>query len=248
MAKQETLHWKVTVAKETTEAAYEGPTSDAFRGVYVLAHGASGNLDTRNLVREAGLLRALGWGVARFNFFYRAAGRSYPDKMPQLVGCYAAVVASLTERVGVDLQAGEGAGTLPKRTSRRPALLLGGHSMGGRVATMMVAEGFACNGLLLFSYPLHPPGKFEQLRAEHLPRIRVPVLCFNGTRDDFMRRDLMEALLSTLQPTRDRAGWTHHWVEHADHSLAVRKKDGRSNHEVDTEIQAAVSDWSREVL
>jgi predicted alpha/beta-hydrolase family hydrolase len=90
--------------------------------------------------------------------------------------------------------------------------------MGGRVATMLAAQGFACDALLLFAYPLHPDGKPEKLRDAHLPRIRVPVLCFNGTRDALCTRELME---KALEPVR--APWEMHWIEGADHSLGTAK-------------------------
>src|SRR5207244_3516517 len=96
----------------------------------------------------------------------------------------------------------------------RHKLIIGGRSMGGRVATMMAADGFACDGLLLFAYPLHPAGQPEKLRDAHLPRIKVPVLCFNGTRDALCRRDLMERALKIV--TTD---WQMRWIEGADHSL-----------------------------
>ena len=220
--------WTVRVGKEETRAVYEAALGEVARGVYVLAHGAGGNMETKGLVREAKILRGLGWGVVRFNFLYRERGRAYPDKMPVLMECYRAVVESVeAEILGKARDA-----------SGRPRVWIGGHSMGGRVATMLAAEGFACDGLILFSYPLHPPGKFEQLRAEHLPKIRVPVLCFSGTRDDFMRRDLMEGVMKTLPAT-----WTQHWVEGADHSLAVKKASGRTNAEVEEEIAGAVREW-----
>lgn len=225
MPKTDEQRWIVSVGVEQTEVLYEPPLSEQ-RGIYILAHGAGGNLETRNLAREARIFRELGLGVVRFNFLYRAAGRKYPDKMPVLMECYRAVVESIAKNVG------------PQK-----ALLIGGHSMGGRTATMMAAEGFGCDGLILLSYPLHPPGKFEQLRADHLPRIQVPVLCINGTRDDFMRRDLMEKVLAGLKPAATKGGWTHHWVEHADHSLSVQKKSGRSNADVDEEIREQLGEW-----
>jgi predicted alpha/beta-hydrolase family hydrolase len=83
---------------------------------------------------------------------------------------------------------------------------------------MLTADGFACDGLLLFAYPLHPAGQPEKLRDAHLPRINVPVLCFNGTRDTLCRRDLMERALTTV-----KAPWQMHWLEGADHSLKGEK-------------------------
>ena len=73
-------------------------------------------------------------------------------------------------------------------------------------------HGFECDGLLLLAYPLHPAGKPEKLRDAHLPQIRVPVLCFNGTRDGLCRRDLMENVLAKLS-------WRMHWLEGATHSF-----------------------------
>jgi predicted alpha/beta-hydrolase family hydrolase len=90
--------------------------------------------------------------------------------------------------------------------------------MGGRVATMLAADGFACDGLILLAYPLHPAGKPDKLRDAHLPRIRVPVLCFNGTRDALCTRELME---KALEPVT--APWEMHWIDGADHSLSTAK-------------------------
>jgi predicted alpha/beta-hydrolase family hydrolase len=99
---------------------------------------------------------------------------------------------------------------------------------------MLAADGFTCDALLLFAYPLHPAGQPEKLRDAHLPRIRVPVLCFNGTRDALCRRDLMERALQSVT-----APWRMHWLEGADHSLKGEK--------VMAEIAAAVAAWLPEV-
>ena len=112
--------------------------------------------------------------------------------------------------------------------------------MGGRVATLLAAEGLACDGLLLFAYPLHPAGQPEKLRDAHLPQIHAPVLCFNGTRDPLCRRDLMERALAGV-----RAPWTMHWLEGADHSFHVLKSSGRSDEEVLGEVGEAISKWVR---
>jgi predicted alpha/beta-hydrolase family hydrolase len=138
-------------------------------------------------------LEAHGIEVVRFNFPYRERGSKLPDRMPELKAAFAAVAEPLR---------GKG------------RLLLGGRSMGGRVATMLAADGFACDGLLLFAYPLHPAGNPEKLRDAHLPRIKVPVLCFNGTRDALCTKELMERALKTVT-----AEWDMRWLEGADHSL-----------------------------
>jgi predicted alpha/beta-hydrolase family hydrolase len=116
--------------------------------------------------------------------------------------------------------------------------VIGGRSMGGRAASMLAAEGFECDGLLLAAYPLHPAGKPEKLRDAHLPHIRCPVLCLNGTRDALCRRDLMDQALATVQ-----APWTMHWLEAADHSFHVLKSSGRTDAQVDAEVGAAAGSW-----
>lgn len=144
------------------------------------------------MLATASALEARGIEVVRFNFPYRERGAKLPDRMPALKASFAAVVE-------------------PLRGKRK--LILGGRSMGGRVATMLAADGFACDGLLLFAYPLHPAGKPGQLRDAHLPAIRVPVLCFNGTKDALCTRELMDRALTSV------TGWQQQWLEGADHSL-----------------------------
>ena len=125
------------------------------------------------------------------------------------------------------------------REELKPAkLLIGGRSMGGRTASMLAAKGHACDGLLLFAYPLHPAGKPEKLRDAHLPQIGVPVLCFNGTRDTLCRRDLMEQALRSV-----RAPWEMHWIEGADHGFHVLKSAGRTDADVLEEIGSATGRW-----
>jgi hypothetical protein len=115
-------------------------------------------------------------------------------------------------------------------------LIIGGRSMGGRAASMLAADGFDCDGLLLLAYPLHPAGKPGQLRDAHLSQIRVPVLCFNGTRDELCRRDLMEKALEKLS-------WQMHWLEGADHSFHVLKSSGRTDGDVLKEVADVSRAW-----
>jgi predicted alpha/beta-hydrolase family hydrolase len=115
--------------------------------------------------------------------------------------------------------------------------------MGGRVASMLAAEGFECDGLLLAAYPLHPAGQPEKLRDAHLPQVRCPVLCLNGTRDALCRQDLMKNVLQRVS-----APWTMHWIEGADHSFHVLRSSGRSNAQVDEEVRQAAGSWLAQSL
>src|SRR5439155_12914229 len=133
--------------------------------------------EDRGMVRLAAVLRPRGFDLVRFNFLYREKGSGRPDAMPRLKRCLAAIVTRTRKELG------------PRR------LIIGGRSMGGRAASMLAADGMACDALLLLAYPLHPAGKPEQLRHAHLPQIKVPVPCFNGTRDPLFRRDLIENAL-----------------------------------------------------
>src|SRR3954469_24807255 len=213
--------WRVAVGGEETSAVFE-PGSDAAAAgpVVVFAHGAGGNMNDRGVVQTANSLRARGIPVVRFNFLYKEKKSSRPDPMPRLKDTYAAVVSRVREELSP------------------PALIIGGRSMGGRAASMLAADGFECDGLLLLAYPLYPPGKPDKLRDAHLPAIRVPVICFNGTRDPFCTPSLMEDVL-----TRVKTDWEMHWVEGADHSFHVLKSSGRTDAQVIDDIADSVAVW-----
>jgi uncharacterized protein len=220
-APSDRVEWRVTVGGEQTSAVFEPATSSDDGIVFVCAHGAGGNMNDRGMLQTANALRSRGMGVVRFNFLYKEKGSGRPDPMPSLKNCVTAVV----ERVRDELK---------PRT-----LLIGGRSMGGRAASMLAADGFECDGLLLLAYPLHPAGLPDKLRDAHLPAIRVPVLCFSGTRDALCRKDLMEAALKTV-----KTSWVMHWVEGADHSFHVLKSSGRTDGEVLIEIANAAEAWA----
>lgn len=215
--------WHVEVGQDETSAVFE-PAADstiALRApVFVCAHGAGGNMSDRGILQLSAVLRERGLNVVRFNFLYREKKSARPDPMPRLEECFAVVVARVREEI-------------EPRT-----LIIGGRSMGGRAASMMAARNFACDGLLLLAYPLHPPGQPAKLRDAHLPSITVPVICFNGTRDPFCTKELMEAALKTV-----RTRWEMHWVEGADHSLHVLKSSGRTDADVLEEIADATEKW-----
>ena len=213
--------WSVAVGAETTRARYE-PAAPAARSrvLFVFAHGAGGHMDDRGMNAMSRALRDIGVDVVRFDFLYRAKGSKAPDRMPQLQACMRAVI----DRA--------------RATLSPPRLIVGGRSMGGRVASMLAADGLGCDGLLLFAYPLHPAGKPGKLRDAHLPRIRVPVLCFNGTRDALCERALMTRALEGVT-----ASWDMHWLEGADHSFHVLKSSGTTDDDVLAEVAQATGAW-----
>jgi predicted alpha/beta-hydrolase family hydrolase len=214
------VDWKVPVGQDETSATYEPAVSEPDAAVFVCAHGAGGQMSDRGMLATAAAMRAAGLGVVRFNFLYKEKKSGRPDPMPKLMETVAAVV----DRVRAELA--------PKR------LLIGGRSMGGRAGSMLAAEGFFADGLLLLAYPLHPAGKPEQLRDAHLPRIRMPVICFSGTRDPLCTRSLMERALTTVT-----APWEMRWIEGADHSFHVLKSSGRTDADVIEEIGRMSRRW-----
>jgi predicted alpha/beta-hydrolase family hydrolase len=211
--------WTIPVGEDTVSAAYDQPSGEQL-AVFVAAHGAGGNMSDRAMLGVSRALRDVGLGIVRFNFLYSERGKGGPDKMPKLTECIQAVVAHT-------------------RTELKPKkLIIGGRSMGGRAASMLAADGFAADGLLLLAYPLHPPGQHDKLRDAHLPSIRMPVLCFNGTRDTFCDPALMKATLKKL-----KTNWTMHWLEAADHGFHVPKKSGRTDSDVLSEVATATTQW-----
>jgi predicted alpha/beta-hydrolase family hydrolase len=214
------VSFRVDVGADATTADIDRATSGPAAAVFVCAHGAGGNMSDRGIVATAKVLREQGMDVVRFNFLYKEKRTGRPDPMPVLKNTIQAVVAQVREMLH------------PR------VLMIGGRSMGGRAASMLAADGFRCDGLLLLAYPLHPAGKPEQLRDAHLPAIQVPVLCLNGTRDALCRRELMERALERVGPH-----WTMHWLEGADHSFHVLKSSGRTDAEVLAEIGNVTARW-----
>ncbi len=190
------------------------------RTVIVLGPGAGGSRRTPQLVRFAESLAASGRRVLLYDFPYRDKGRRTPDPPD--------VLEATTRAVG----------DYARTTLRAARLVHGGKSMGGRIASQVVAAGAPGDALILLGYPLHPPGKPGQLRDRHLPRIAVPMLFVQGTRDAFARPDLLEAVLARLG---ERA--TLHRIEGGDHSFGVLKRSGRTATEVEAEVVEVILAW-----
>jgi len=144
----------------------------------LLTPGAGASRDHRTLVALEGAVRERTSidAIARVDFLYRIAGKRAPDKAPVAIAHLVAEAAKLVADSGTD-----------------PAgLVLGGRSYGGRMCSMAVAEGLPAAGLVLLSYPLHPPGRPENLRVEHFPQLDLPVLFVSGDKDPFGKPDELD--------------------------------------------------------
>lgn len=161
----------------------------------LLAHGAGSSRDHPCLIAIEHALAPL--PVHRMNFDYRAEGRRAPDRMPKLLAAFERELESLCVRNDVDTS----------------DVIIGGRSMGGRVASHL-ANQVEVGGLVLISYPLHPPGKPENLRVEHLPAVNVPTLVVSGTKDPFGTPGELELWLATIS-----AEVHFEWIDGARHDL-----------------------------
>ncbi|MGZ4189841.1 MAG: alpha/beta hydrolase family protein [Actinomycetota bacterium] len=196
----------------TVSGIWDHPESG--RDYLILGHGAGGTLQTPQLKTYAERIAARGLGAVRFNFAYAEAGKKAPDRTDKLEACYRAVAEAVS--------------------ARADRLFIGGRSMGGRIGSHIVAQGFPAAGLVFLAYPLHPPGKPERLRDEHLKTIDVPMLFLQGTRDPFARPDLLERTIRSL-PTA-----TLHPIADGDHS---HKVPGRSAADVMDELVDTTFEW-----
>jgi len=160
-------------------ARADGPLSHV---LLVLWHGAGGDVTERSMVAFAAAAANDGALVVRARFPYRVAGKRAPDRMPLLL-------ASARESI-------DAAAALPNAAGRK--LALGGRSMGGRVASLLVSDGLPADGLVFLSYPLHPAGKPDKLRDAHLPAIRCPMLFVQGDRDTLCDLALLRPVLKKL--------------------------------------------------
>ncbi len=198
----------IETAAGTVSASLAGAHGDA--PVLVLAHGAGRDMNDPLLVGFAEGLESGKVSCLRFNFPYREKGRKAPDPEPVLREAWQAA-----------FDRGRALGS---------PVWVGGKSLGGRIASMVVADGLPAAGLVFVGYPLHPPGRPERIRDSHLGAIRVPILWLQGTADAFARWDLLEA---TIRRLGDLV--TLHAIERGDHSFRVRgapKDDGGTGREL----------------
>jgi predicted alpha/beta-hydrolase family hydrolase len=181
------------------------PNSAEEQVCLIIAHGAGGPMYSPFITYFHRGLAEKGYLTVKFNFPYMEARRKIPDKREVLEASYRQVIEAVRDSK-----------YHPKR------IFVGGKSMGGRIASQVIASGVNVNGLFFLGYPLHRPGQSETLRDEHLYQIEKPMLFISGTKDQFAKKDLLAGVVSKLG---DRA--EIHWIEGGDHSFNTQKgKDG----------------------
>src|SRR5947209_7340012 len=158
-------------------------------------------MNSRLLVDIGEPLAERGVAVLRFNFPYAEVGRQRPDPQPRLEACYRAFPYAEVGRQRPDPQPRLEAcyrAVAEAVAAEFPQPFVGGKSMGGRIASNIVADGFPTAGLALLGYPLHPPGQPERIRQAHLRQIDAPMLLLQGTRDPFATPDLLHRTIAAL--------------------------------------------------
>src|SRR5437867_3343 len=153
----------------------------------ILAHGAGSDMTNPCLTGGAAGLAREGLVAVKFNFPYTEARRRAPDPRPVLQRCYRAVVDAV----------------LGDRRLAPPWVAIGGKSLGGRIASYVAADGAPVRGLLFLGYPLHPAGRSDELRADHLPGVALPMLFVQGTRDALCELERLRPVLARLPRAPD---------------------------------------------
>jgi uncharacterized protein len=212
-------HVSIDVGQTTVSGVYARPDDPV--ATLVVAHGAGAGMEHPFL---SGFTRALnddGVATLRFNFPYREAGKRFPDRPPAAIEAWRAAMQVAAAR------------------SEGEPLWAAGKSFGGRMASMAVAEGMPAAGLVYLGYPLHPPGKPEKLRDEHLYGLTLPMLFLQGTRDTFATRELLESVVERIGPNA-----VLDWQEGGDHSFSVKGLK-RSADDVGASLAAPVAEFLR---
>ncbi len=215
------------VGADRVAARLDRPEEAEPRAALLLAHGAGTALDSPFLEALAVGLAGRGLAVLRFNYVYselaaRSGKRRPPDRRSVLLDTHRAALATLREHYPAS------------------RILLGGKSMGGRMASYLAAEGEACAGLVFFGYPLHPPGKPEKLRSEHFAAIAQPALFLQGTRDALCELELLRRELEMFGGTCQIEV-----IEEADHDFRVPRSIARWREEILEELVQRVDAWER---
>ncbi len=217
---------RIDVDGGSVSAIAYGPADAAQQSLtLILAHGAGAGQTHPFIVDYAQAFAARGIETITFNFPYMERGRRLPDRAPVLEACYGTVIDEVRRRAGRE----------------RPGLVIGGKSMGGRIATQLAAQDEArastLAGIVCLGYPLHPPGRPERRRTAHLPQIPCPLLIVQGSRDGFGTPAALQPIVEGLPNA------ALHVVDGGDHSFKVPKRSGRPQDTVHAAVQDEVVRW-----
>jgi hypothetical protein len=222
---------KFTVAmaqdQKVTAIAYPAAMRDRAGITLILGHGAGAGQSSTFMVDFATGLAARGIDTVTFNFLYTEQGRRLPDPKVKLEACYRAVIE-----------------TVARRNNGRGPLAIGGKSMGGRIASQVAAgDALDVTGLVFLGYPLHPPGKPDQLRDKHLSDIKAPMLFMQGARDAFGTPEELRPIIKKLKVPVEL-----YTVAGGDHSFKVLKREGLSQADTYKAALDRIDQWLRATL
>lgn len=213
----------VTERENVTALLYSASRRDRAGVTIVLGHGAGANQLSGFMRLFASGLAERGFDALTFNFLYKEKGKSAPDPKAKLESCYRAVIAAATRH--------------PKLRKNR--LIIGGKSMGGRIASRVAAaHPDGIDGLVFLGYPLHPPGRLDKMRDEHLQQINAPMLFCQGQRDAFGTEEEIRTVIK-----KRRLPAKLYVIEGGDHSLKVPKSLGAPQEQVYEAVMDEIAKW-----
>lgn len=215
--------------RHTVTATVYRATAQGQAGItLILAHGAGANQASEFMVYFASGLAQRGIDAVTFNFYYTEYGRRIPDPNDRLEACYRAVIQTIVES--------------PKLSFNR--LAIGGKSMGGRIASQIAAqETRDLLALIFLGYPLHPPGKPDQLRSKHLAHVKAPMLFVQGSRDAFGTPKELRPIINALTVRAELFV-----VDGGDHSFKVPTKAPVGQREVFAVVLDYIALWLRRTI
>ena len=226
----EKLTVQVNDKESVTALLYQAAKKNRAEVTVVLGHGAGASQTSGFMRMFAKGLAERGLDVMTFNFVYMEQGRSVPDQKHKLESCFRKVIEA----------------ALKHKKLKNSRVVLGGKSMGGRIASQVMAgedrEAFANDvaGLVFLGYPLHPPGNPAKLRVEHLEHIKKPMLFVQGTRDALGSPDEIKPHIKNLRPAAKI-----HEIEGGDHSFKAPKKFGLAQDQIFETAMDEIDRWVR---
>ena len=217
---------KVSDVESVTAMLYPAAAKDRAKVTIILGHGAGADQLSGFMRMVAAGFAARGLDAMTFNFLYKEKGKSAPDSKAKLESCYQTVIDA----------------AIANTKLKGNKLVVGGKSMGGRIASQVAAENpKGIDGLVFLGYPLHPPGRLDKMRDEHLAKIKAPMLFVQGSRDAFGSEHEIEATIK-----KHKLPATLYVIASGDHSFKV-PKTVKPQQQVYEDVMDEVARWAREL-